>query len=169
MREVIAAQEERGVHRGVPRTIWPRVTPRAAFAGASGDVRLFVQICCLSHRGRLRFVSEPSGAFLCIRSFLKCAASPPPAPSSIASPRSLRGSAICGLPACSATTSTETPGAWTTTESYRSTNNTEVNTGEVTISGSTDMYVQVGVEVSLSSGSTPAQVTLVTTLAVRRT
>ena len=67
-----------------------------------------------------------------------------------------------------ATTSTEAPGAWTTTESFRNTNNTEVNTGEITISAASDMYIQIGAEVSLSSGSTPAQVTLVTALAVRR-
>jgi hypothetical protein len=66
-----------------------------------------------------------------------------------------------------ATTSTETPGAWTTTASWRNTNNVEVNTGELDLSDASDMYVQVGIEVSLSSGSTPAEVNLTTILAIR--
>lgn len=69
----------------------------------------------------------------------------------------------------SATTSTEVPSAWTTTESYRNTNNVEVNTGEISTSVTSDMYVQGGIEVSLSSGSTPAQVTLTTLVGYRRT
>ncbi len=68
----------------------------------------------------------------------------------------------------SATTSMEVPNAWTTTESYRSTSNTVVNTGEVATAITNDMYVQPGIELSLSSGSTPAQLTITTTLGARR-
>ena len=68
-----------------------------------------------------------------------------------------------------ATTSTEVPGAWTTTESYRNTNNVELNTGEISTSLTSEMYVQGGIEVSLSSGTTPAQVTLTTLVGFRRT
>lgn len=68
----------------------------------------------------------------------------------------------------SAATSTEVPGAWTTSESYRNTNSVELNTGEIATSITADMFVQGGIEVSLSSGSTPAQVTLTTLVGYRR-
>lgn len=80
----------------------------------------------------------------------------------------LTGNAQWRFTSRTATTSKEAPNAWSTTESYRNTDNVEVNTGEITMSIGSHMYVQPGIEVILSSGSTPAQVTLTVTVGVRR-
>jgi hypothetical protein len=77
----------------------------------------------------------------------------------------------CQLAYRTASTSTQSPSAWALLEgaSYRTTDG-ETSTGEISLSITSEMYVQFGVAFSQSSaGAAPGQAAVSTAVAVRRT
>ena len=77
----------------------------------------------------------------------------------------------CQLAYRTATTSIQSPSAWTLLEgaAYRTTND-ETTTGEIVLSIGGQMFVQFGIAYSQSTaGAAPGQATVSTTVAVRRT
>ena len=81
---------------------------------------------------------------------------------------SLSGNFQCRLCYRVATTSREEPGSWSTTfDQWRSASG-EYNTGDLTPASANEMWIQFGVQYSLSSGSALGQATVTTTVTGRK-